>query len=329
MSIVCADTYKNLNIEVHNDSMAISPCCLTPTKIINELDFINDEYLKSFREKFNTGEFPNSCHQCKHQEDRGQISRRQASNQWYQDHKKLDKNLDLIRLDYWTGDLCNLRCVICGPKNSSSWKEELNIPKQDKTVNKFWNKLDLSKLEYIHFNGGEPLLAKEHVNLLKAIPNKSTVHLNYNTNGTVLPTKKLLDIWGEFKLVQIDFSIDDVESRFEYQRYPASWTNVMDNLKWFIDNSPANCMFATNTTVSALNYSNLDNVKSWLQKNFSTNRVSDPIEHRTQPAVGLFAVETIRENKSNILQFLEACDQRRNTSWRQTFPELIELITAK
>ena len=88
-------------------------------------------------------------------------------------------------------------------------------------------------------------------------------------------------------------------------------------------------MFAVNTTVSILNKSNINNLNEWLQNNFFVSRVGDVIQHRTQPAAGLFAVETMNKNRQKILNFLTACDERRGTSWLETFPELIDLITAK
>jgi sulfatase maturation enzyme AslB (radical SAM superfamily) len=192
------------------------------------------------------------------------------------------------------------------------------------TINYAWKDLELSQLKFVHFNGGEPLLSKEHVVFLEAILDKSQVHLNYNTNGTVLPSSKLLKLWSQFKLVQLDFSIDDIGDRFEYQRYPAKWHKVAENLQWFINNSPVNCMFAVNTTVSILNLSNLENLNTWLKSNFYVNRVNDPIEHRQQSAFGLFAVNNI--NKKSIVSFLNSCDQRRKTQWQTTFPELIDKL---
>jgi MoaA/NifB/PqqE/SkfB family radical SAM enzyme len=216
--------------------------------------------------------------------------------------------------------------VICGPGNSSAWKEELKIPliERKNTVNYTWQDFEISKLKFIHFNGGEPLLSKEHMEFLQAIPNKSQVHLNYNTNGTILPTDRLLKLWEQFKLVQIDFSIDDIEDRFEYQRYPANWDRVKDNLQWYVDNSPVNCMFAVNTTVSILNQANLENLSAWLKSNFYVNRVTDPIEHRQQSAFGIFALDYT--DKSVVVEFLNACDQRRGTNWRTIFPELVEIL---
>ena len=135
--------------------------------------------------------------------------------------------------------------------------------------------------------------------------------------------KKLKSLKKEGK---IDFSIDDIGARFEYQRYPAKWENVMSNLQWFIDNCPVNCMFAVNTTVSILNKANLDNLNNWLRTNLHSNRVTDPIEHRQQNAVGLFSQYESEYRKKEIEKFLNECDTRRKTNWKATFPELAEFI---
>lgn len=307
----CIDVYKNLNIQVDNNSALISPCCLYhPLSAESTVDFQRSPSLVDIRQQWDNDVIPVGCQGC---------TRREDSNQWYKDNGYTDTAVELIRLDYWTGDTCNLRCAICSPQYSSAWKQELEIPiaERKQTVNYIWKTLDLSILKYIHFNGGEPLLSKEHVKFLEAVPTKSQVHINYNTNGTIRPSAHLLELWKEFKLVQIDFSIDDIEQRFEYQRYPAKWNEVTDNLQWYIDHAPVNCMFAVNTTVSILNQHNLTNLNAWLSANFASNRVDDPIEHRQQEVSGIFSKFT-----PDVIEFLDSCDLRRGTSWRTTFPEL-------
>ena len=84
-------------------------------------------------------------------------------------------------------------------------------------------------------------------------------------------------------------------------------------------------MFAINTTVSILNQDNLIKLNQWLSKNFNANRVTDPIEYRTQDAIGMFAVGNT--NKKQIIDFLNSCDQRRGTDWKKTFPELVEKLS--
>lgn len=325
----CFDAFKNLNIAVVNSELHVSPCCVSPTVPTQNIDFEKNTYLTQIRESWKNSQFPAACLNCKNAEDNNLLSRRIGTNQWYQDNDLNNQSVELTRIDYWTGDLCNLACVICGPKYSSVWKQELNFPVQQRrtVVNKFWEHLDLSSIKLIHFNGGEPLLSKEHVAFLKTIPNKSAVTINYNTNGTVKPSTELLDLWQEFKLLQLDFSIDDVGNRFEYQRYPAIWQQVADNLAWYIDTAPHNCMFAVNTSVGILNHSNLENLNQWLQKNFYTSRFTDPIEHRQQLTLGLFALKDADKRKSRIVETLDQIDTRRGTNWRATFPELIKQLS--
>jgi len=325
--MICYDAYKNMNLVSKQNNLEVSSCCLIPTTPEATITFYNSKQLIKVRQSWDKNEFPEECAVCKIEEDQHRPSRRLGTNKWYEDNNYANTTVELIRLDYWTGDTCNLRCAICGPQNSSSRKQELNFPKELKKVsnNIFWKKLNLSSLRYIHFNGGEPLLNKEHVKFLHAMPNKNKVHLNYNTNGSVLPGAELIELWRKFKLVQLDFSIDDINSRFEYQRYPANWKEVTENLQWFIDNSPVNCMFAVNTTVSILNHANLSNLNNWLTVNFHTNRVTDPIQHRLQQASGVFSINNV-EHRNDARKFLDDCDARRGTNWRETFPELIQIL---
>ena len=319
--ITCIDAFKNLNV-VSSDGLKLGPCCLTRPFGVEKIDFYNNEYLQTVRNSWQRGVWPRACNNCKQAEDQGLISRRQGSNRWYSANGLDNTDVELVRLDYWTGDLCNLACAICGPDFSSVWKQELNYPTDSKKtiVNSFWPSVDTSHLRYIHFNGGEPLLSKEHVKFLHALPNKNLININYNTNGTVLPSQDLMDLWSQYKLVQIDFSIDDIGQRFEYQRYPAKWTDIVKNLQWFIDHAPHNCMFGVNTTVSILNKHNLENLNHWLQENFYISRFTDPIEHRQQFAQGKLALSAPKESA---IKFLDACDVRRGTNWRTTFPELV------
>jgi sulfatase maturation enzyme AslB (radical SAM superfamily) len=317
----CIDAFKNLNV-VSSAGLKLGPCCSSLPIAAKKIDFYDNEYLQIVRNSWQQGIWPQACDNCKQAENQGLPSRRQGSNSWYRDNNMYNTDVELVRLDYWTGDLCNLACATCGPEFSSVWKKELNYPTGSKktVVNEFWTSLDTSHLRYVHFNGGEPLLSKEHVKLLHALPNKSRIHLNYNTNATVLPDSELIDLWSQYKLVQIDFSIDNIGAKFEYQRYPANWNQVVDNLQWFINHAPHNCMFAVNTTVSMLNYHSLDNLNSWLQENFYVSRFTDPIEHRQQMAIGKLATTASREIA---IEFLDACDARRGTDWRETFPELV------
>jgi molybdenum cofactor biosynthesis enzyme MoaA len=315
------DAFKNISLMTKAGELYVSPCCQSSPKKIEKIDFFNDPYLRHVRSSFLQNQWPQECRSCSVPESQGKSSRRIDSNKWYDDNEINDINEDFIRLDYWVGDICNLACVMCGPENSSLWKQELQIPIQQRRIsrNKVWKDIDITKLRYVHFHGGEPLLSKDHEEFLAAIPNKASVHIYYNTNGTVRADQDLMDLWNQFKLVQIDFSIDDIDERFNYIRFPANWEKVRDNLLWFRDQCPGNCMFNIMTVISVLNQPYLDYLSHWIQKNFSTNRFTDPVEHRFQAAYGSLATDN--QNKHKILDYLSQIDRRRGTDWKTIFPD--------
>ena len=54
------------------------------------------------------------------------------------------------------------------------------------------------------------------------------IEIHYNTNGTVFPEQH--ELWQHFKHVEVAFSIDNTNDRFEYERYGAKWSEVQENL---------------------------------------------------------------------------------------------------
>jgi sulfatase maturation enzyme AslB (radical SAM superfamily) len=86
-------------------------------------------------------------------------------------------------------------------------------------------------IDYLEFYGGEPLMQQEHDKILRIIneygkPNNTGLY--YNTNGTICD-EEFFKLWAPFKEVTINFSIDDIGNRFEYQRKNAKWDEVVAN----------------------------------------------------------------------------------------------------
>jgi hypothetical protein len=122
---------------------------------------------------------------------------------------------------------------------------ELNSMPQDKaralamnwpdTNPKIWETLEkwLPGLGGFEFFGGEPFLNRRHLEFLKksvAAGHSRQQSLHYNTNGTVYPEFAVKHLFPHFKRVSIFFSIDGLESQFEYQRFGAKWPLVLENL---------------------------------------------------------------------------------------------------
>ena len=239
------------------------PCCLAREEITDEngkiyrltetplTDIYKSQYMQDMRKQFRNGEQPATCKLCWDEEAAGRQSKRINSRVRLKElYEQVDWQNDtpdqLWFIDLKLGNICNLKCRICGSWSSSKWaEEEMNyLPKgEDKkkhiaytwlkqgawprNADTFWENLRslLPNIKYFEFTGGEPWLIKEHFELLQyAVDNgySKNIDIHYNTNATVDPDS-FFSIWSNFNRVDIAFSIDNVGKRFEYERYGAKW----------------------------------------------------------------------------------------------------------
>jgi sulfatase maturation enzyme AslB (radical SAM superfamily) len=90
-------------------------------------------------------------------------------------------------------------------------------------------------IDYLEFYGGEPLMQQEHDRILRIINEfgkPETTGLYYNTNGTICD-EEFFKLWAPFREVIMNFSIDDIGPRFEYQRKNAKWDEALANIKQY------------------------------------------------------------------------------------------------
>ena len=108
-------------------------------------------------------------------------------------------------------------------------------PRKTKT---FWGEIGdiLSGVKYFEFTGGEPFMIQEHFDVLRKSVELGYSHeqmIHYNTNGTQFPEKEIKELFPHFKSVHVAIRVEDIEEKFEYQRYPAKWDEVNENIdKW-------------------------------------------------------------------------------------------------
>jgi hypothetical protein len=152
--------------------------------------------------------------------------------------------------------------------------------------------VDLSTVEWLHFTGGEPLFTDIHLKILERIPNPQQCSVYYNTNGTIRVKPSVFELWSKFKLVKLVFSIDDIGTRFNYQRTNADWNEVESNMFWYKETAPVNMMFGINRTVSKLNQPYLGELDEWFAQHFATNRLGDPNDFSEQLASGPTALDS-------------------------------------
>jgi len=304
-SNICPLPWTHLEVDVNGGA---SPCCLykgsIPDVKVYETGLKNiqqSEYMEKLRQEFRNGKRPIGCQNCWSEEDAGKTSKRM--NSLYKMKNSLtdwtpDSNPMLKFIDFKLGNVCNLKCRICGSWSSSKWaQEELDYgenPVARKNLTEggwpkrnpqFFDDIkdDLKDAEYFEFTGGEPFMIRDHFKILMHCVEKGYAKnqdIHYNTNGTQLPPPEIFDLWSYFKRVEIAFSIDDIGPQFEYQRHPANWREVNANLVKFKERQTPNMDFQICTTVSIFNVFNLAKIAFWVAqyqpKFFYVNTLFDP-----------------------------------------------------
>ena len=283
----------------------VRPCCLAEEELVDNsgekfnlatAEFAtiqNSHSMRQLRQQFIDGEQPQTCRKCFREERAGRTSKRMHTldrlkhmlpvTDWTIDAKPL------LFLDLKLGNICNLKCRICGSWSSSTFAtEELQFIRADEDRKQnhhyqmlrqgawprnnpiFWQEIQqvVQDIRYIEFTGGEPFMIEEHFDLLERLVRSGhapSIEIHYNTNGTQWP-EKAAEIWRHFKLVEIAFSIDDVGDRFEYQRSNAHWAQVNENIKKFqqLQQAHANIRLQVCATVNVFNVLYLEELAAWI-----------------------------------------------------------------
>jgi len=283
----------------------LRPCCLAKDELRDQEDnkfLIGDtsiqqardsEQMTQLRQEFLDGKQPATCKKCWSVEDSGGKSKREytldrlehmgITDEWSSDSKPL------MFVDFKLGNICNLKCRICGSWSSSSYAteemqqypaserkssfpykmiEQGRWPREKPT---FWQEMadNVDNIRYLEFTGGEPFMIREHFDFLETLIEKGVakdIEVHYNTNGTNFPDAK--HIWKHFKLVEIAFSIDDVGPRFEYQRANAKWTEVNANIQKFkeLKQELGNIVLQVCSTVNVFNVMYLEGLSKWIDQ---------------------------------------------------------------
>ena len=356
----CPEIYRSVFIDRYNsDHIHVAPCCqaLYATEPVEQFDFYSSPYLNSLRDQFDQGQRPIECQRCWDAESHGHVSRRQSAIEFYNLPKE-DRTVIFEGLDHSATWACNLACIMCGPEYSSTWAREMSMSRPElikigrlfQKSNNFLERVNVRTLKKLHFNGGEPLLNNDHVRLLESLSSDGMlkdVFISYNTNGTTYPSARLIELWSQAKLVKIFFSVDAIDSAFEYIRWPAKWTEVNNNILAMKQQLPSNVMFGVNATVGNYNLFEIKQVWEWFLSTIETNKAGDKSDFcwqladnysikdlsatAKQAAIDCLAPVEILQGIVSVLKKtinqqqvddwivkLDALDQSRNNSWRQS-----------
>jgi organic radical activating enzyme len=225
--------------------------------------------LEDARKKMLNGEKVAACEHCYIQEEVGKESYRIKKNKEWVDKlgDEIDKRIENVHdflpadLDLRLGNLCNLKCRMCNPLNSSQiakehydikkdsqfyevYKQEfgesknkeklLNLPKMFEG-NYMWNDIIsmIPHLKKVYMTGGEPTLIQNNYRFMEeviATGKNNDIHLFFNINCTNV-TDRFLNLITKFKRLSINPSIDGYGSVNEYIRSPSKWEKIEDNFK--------------------------------------------------------------------------------------------------
>ena len=262
----------------------------------------NSEQMCNTRLQMLNGEIPASCRKCFEEESRGIKSKRNWETEVWQQRVDLDSIIstmskegqlptDIPYFDLRLGNMCNLKCIMCSPHDSSSWIKDwkLQYPKYtddlkqdqgwDPSFDYTWYKkgsfLDSMKnqakyIKELYFAGGEPLMIPEHYAILEFMVAENYAKdcvVRYNSNGTEI-SDRLLELWTHFKEVKFNFSIDAVGEKNDYIRYPSNWESLVANMHK-LDNTGNNVTVNMACAVQLLNVGSLVELAQWkLDQNF-------------------------------------------------------------
>ena len=266
-------------------------------------DYWNSPYVRDARRRMLAGKRVAACEGCYLEEAHGRRSHRIVENEVWLKRWGADAISDLIArtaadgtldapiqyVDLRLGNTCNMRCVMCQPRESSRWlplARRLSELSEDAELTthwrrqagidqdrfswyrnaEFWSSLQsfLPALREVILAGGEPFLIKQQTEFVRACCELGEAHhikLQYHTNGTVFP-EGLTRYWEQFEHVQFLISVDGVGEVADYVRHPSDWEHIVANVRRF-DALPDNTLMQFHCTVHALNLYRLPDVLEW------------------------------------------------------------------
>lgn len=256
---------------VTREDGALKPCCRAePIGWINNESLEqawNNENMQELRRKVLNGERPVECTSCWKLESQGVESLRQRGLKT-QELRNKTKNCNTVMpyefpvLEIKLNNLCNLKCRMCNPLDSTQWKDWNEISSYYKKENNYLydtiKTLNLDNGSYIglfddnpnwlnsfkkimpylrivEFGGGEPLMDPQHYEILDMLSEYGdNIEIRYATNGTTLGIKgdrNIQKYWPKFKNVIVNVSIDGIHDVYEHVRTNGKFQDVKDNIE--------------------------------------------------------------------------------------------------
>ena len=274
----------------------------------------NSELSKEIRQFMMQGKWHPECIRCQTESEAGMNARIDYENDIWVSRGEFDWD-DLLAktdadgtiredeincsfYDVRFGNLCNLKCRMCGPTDSSQWYEDqvklwgdsyrdshgkVKLVKNAKgkyepetdlynwhESDNYWVQMDnsIEEIRKLYIVGGEPLLIDRHYEFLQKCVDQGhaqNIIVEYNTNLTNIP-QRAWDIWKHFKQVNIGASIDGVGDINYYMRYPSNFDKIYENLVK-LSQAEGNFKVWIAATINVFNALHFPEFMEWIIKN--------------------------------------------------------------
>ena len=310
----------------------------------------NNKTMQRIRKQVLSGERPKECEPCFSLEDQGVESLRmrhiagkipEARINLYPDTPLLEvMPFEIPTMELKLNNLCNLKCRMCHPMDSTSWndwsevkefyKKENNImfdivedynlerkPFLDKFQDdpKWWASLEknLPHFRRVEFAGGEPLMDPQHYKILDMLaPYGDQIEIKYATNLSTLGIKggrSVYEYWPKFRSVAVNVSIDGIGDVYNYIRGNGDWNVVVQNVQEIQKISNISRIVGA-VTVQASNVLTLDKMIEYFLDDigivFHTHRVEYPKVLSAQvlpPKLRALAIQRLQEVSYRVKDF--------------------------
>ena len=324
------------------------------------------------------------CRKCADKEKAGLVSRRHKFNTEFseQAHRlsatepdgRLPADLNPIDFDLRFSNLCNFRCRSCWHGASSRWFSDAAALRQtkapsaiitagadrDRTLAQAIDQLPNARSLY--FAGGEPLLMREHYDLLEELVRlrRTDVKLSYNSNLSTLNLgdRHVTDLWSHFDDIQVAVSLDGMGAIGELIRKGLECSVLEKNIHTIRERSP-NVKLVLAVTVSVLNIFHIPALHAYARETLGfdassimLNPLQDPAHYNIQllpremkhraasflanlaqthptasgPALDLVAYMWARDRSKNISAFVRITDELDRLRGEDTFALIPELL---
>lgn len=300
------------------------------------------------------------------------------------------KKTEIHRLEVRFSNQCNAACVHCSPVASTLWYREyydffgedfghtsggrkwtLKPDEHDriktvefrdtKKTSGLWKTLEDHKetIKLVILSGGEPMIMQDHGKLLDFfIENNRAEHvvLYYHSNLSVI-NPNIIAKWKQFKDVQISISMDEIEDRYEFIRYPLKWDRLQSNIEKIREHGIN--AHATSICCMIPNMLRMDKIDDWINQeghnkyllfvhgsqgsrhlniNILPRAAREEliaINRAIGKSLNLEAASWLEEQLDvledpamcdQLIRFLDFLDKSRKQDWRTRLPEVYEFL---